>query len=83
MRKLFKRLGIFIEGVAIETQRQTSTSERRFLESPGVFVSLGSQNMEDLAFDLFQLNPGSTAPFCIKIWLSCSPAACPTRASAL
>lgn len=64
MRRLFKRLGIFIEGVAIETQRRTSTSEREFLESPGVFVSLGNQSMEDLASDLLQLNPRSTASLC-------------------
>jgi len=64
MRRLFKRLGVFIEGVAIETQRHTGISERGFLESPKVFVSLGSQNMEDLAFDLFQLNPRSTASSC-------------------
>ena len=47
MRRLFKRLGIFREGVAIETQRSTRTSERGFWESAGLIVSLGSQNMEE------------------------------------
>lgn len=49
MRRLFKRLGIFIERVAIETQ-STNTSERGLRESPGLFVSLRSQNMEESQF---------------------------------
>lgn len=73
MRRLFKRLGIFREGVAIETQRSTSTSERGFWESAGLFVSLGSQNMEEpVAQPLtsFSLTPSLLLPLAFRISLS-------------
>lgn len=47
MKRLFKKLAIFIQGVAIETLRRASTSERGFQESPGLLVSLGRQSMEE------------------------------------
>lgn len=73
MRRLFKRLGIFREGVAIETQRSTSTSERGFWESAGLFVSSGSQNMEEpVAQPLtsFCLTPSLLLPLAFRISLS-------------
>lgn len=63
MRRLFKRLGIFREGVAIETQSHTRTSERGFREVLGA-LSLWEANLwksHSSALDLLQPDSRSTA----------------------